>query len=84
MFQGFTLGRHVKLVEYTGQLLRKGKASMSAHLADIFERLGCSDESWKTRMLKLTADGQPGTLSGSLTAAIGRFYYFFGNLQVKE
>jgi hypothetical protein len=32
----------IKLVDYTGRLFRDGKASISADLAGIFERLGCS------------------------------------------
>jgi hypothetical protein len=54
MFQGFSLGSYVKLLDYTGRLIREGKASMPTDLACIFERLGCSDESWKTRMEKLS------------------------------
>jgi hypothetical protein len=54
MFQGFSLGSYAKLIDYTGRLLREGKASMPTDLACIFERLGCSDESWKTRMDKLS------------------------------
>ncbi len=37
----------VKLVDYTGRLFREGKASISAELAGIFERLGCSAQSWQ-------------------------------------
>ena len=40
MMQDFPLGSYVKLVEYTGRLYRQGKASISAELAGIFERLG--------------------------------------------
>ena len=42
MMQGFSLGSYVQLVDYTGRLFRQGKASISAELAGIFERLGCS------------------------------------------
>ena len=45
MIQGLSLGSYIKLVDYTGRLIRQGKASMSADLASIFERLGCSDQS---------------------------------------
>jgi hypothetical protein len=53
MMQGFPLGSYVKLVDYTGRLFRKGKASISAELASIFERLGCSAQSWQARLEKL-------------------------------
>jgi len=46
----------VKLVEYTGRLFRQGKASISAELAGIFERLGLSAESWRIGMEKLRGD----------------------------
>ncbi len=51
MMQGFSLGSYIKLVDYTGRLVRQGKASISAELAGIFERLGLSGSSgtgWKS------------------------------------
>jgi hypothetical protein len=42
----------IKLVEYTGQLFRQGKSSISAKLAGIFERLGFTAESWQDAMGK--------------------------------
>jgi hypothetical protein len=42
MVQGFSLESYVQHVDYTGRLFRQGKASISAELAGIFERLGCS------------------------------------------
>jgi hypothetical protein len=42
MMQGISLGSYVKLVDYTGRLFRQGKASISAELAGIVERLGCN------------------------------------------
>jgi hypothetical protein len=54
--QGFPLGSYVKLVEYTGREFRQGKASISAELAGIFERLGCSAENWHNRMQRLNGD----------------------------
>jgi hypothetical protein len=42
MMQGISLGSYVKLVDSTGRLFRQGKASISAELAGIFERLGCN------------------------------------------
>ena len=56
MIQGFPLGSYVKLVEYTGRLFRQGKASISAELAGIFERLGFTAESWRDGMDKLRGE----------------------------
>ncbi len=56
MLQGFPLGSYVKLVEFTGRLFRQGKASISAELAGIFERLGMSDETWRDGMDKLRGE----------------------------
>ena len=56
MIQGFPLGSYVKLVDYTGRLFRQRKASISADLAGIFERLGCSAHSWQARLEKLNGD----------------------------
>ena len=56
MMQGFPLGTHVKLVEYTGRLFRQGKAAISAELAGIFDRLGVSADSWQIQIKKLRGD----------------------------
>jgi hypothetical protein len=56
MMQGFPLGSYVKLVEFTGRLFRQGKASISADLAGIFERLGCSAQTWQTGIDKLRGE----------------------------
>jgi hypothetical protein len=56
MIQGFPLGSYVKLVDYTGRLFRQRKASISSELAGIFERLGCSAQSWQARLEKLKGD----------------------------
>jgi hypothetical protein len=57
------LGSYVQLVDYTGRLFRQGKASISAELAGIFERLGCSAQSWQRRLERLR-DGR----------LVGRFF----------
>lgn len=54
MLEGFTLGNYLMLVEYTGRLVREGKASIASELADIFARLGFSVDAWQTRLLKLS------------------------------
>jgi hypothetical protein len=57
MILGFSLGSYVKLVDYTGRLFREGKASISAELAEVFERLGCSAQSWQIQIEKLCGIG---------------------------
>ena len=52
-------------VDYTGRLFREGKASISAKLAGIFERLGSRAENWQARMEKL----RTGRLYGRFFAA---------------
>jgi len=54
MLEGCTLGNYLMLVEYTGRLLRDGKASISAELSGIFDRLGSSADVWQTRMQRLS------------------------------
>ncbi|MEQ1831358.1 MAG: hypothetical protein ABL921_35760, partial [Pirellula sp.] len=65
MRDGFTLGQYLMLVEYTGRMLREGKAAISSEVADIFARLGCTPETWGVRMTKLTG----GRLLGRFLAA---------------
>ena len=54
MLDGFSLGSYLMLVEYTGRLLRTGKAKIGSELAEVFARLGCSAERWQMRMNKLS------------------------------
>jgi hypothetical protein len=44
------------MVDYTGRLFRQGKASISAELAGIFERLQCSAQSRQKRLERLRGD----------------------------
>jgi hypothetical protein len=44
------------LVDYTGRRFRLGKASISAELAGIFERLGFIAETWRDAMGKLRGE----------------------------
>jgi hypothetical protein len=44
---------YAQLVDYTARLFRQGKASISAELAGIFERLECTAQNWQNRMEKL-------------------------------
>jgi len=50
MITGFSLRSYVMLVDYTGRLFREGKASISAELSGVFERLGCSAQSWQIQI----------------------------------
>ena len=45
-----------QLVHHTGRLFREGKASISAELAGMFERLGYDAQSWQTQIKKLCGD----------------------------
>lgn len=65
MRSGFSLGQYLMLVEYTGRMLRDGKAAISFEVADIFTRLGCTPETWKVRLNKLSG----GRLLGRFLAA---------------
>ncbi len=56
MIEGFSLGNYLLLVEYTGKLIRDGKAVISSELAGIFERLGSDAQTWQARLHKLVAD----------------------------
>jgi hypothetical protein len=53
MIEGFSLGSYLLVVDYTGRLYRKEKAAISAELAGVFDRLGCTGERWSARMEKL-------------------------------
>src|SRR5208337_4401039 len=65
MLEGFSLGNYLLLVEYTGRMLREGKAAISGELARVFERLGSNAENWQGRLQKLAA----GRLLGRFFAA---------------
>jgi REP element-mobilizing transposase RayT len=54
MLEGFSLGSYLLLVDYTGRLFRKGKATISRELSGVFDRLGSSAESWWARLEKLS------------------------------
>jgi hypothetical protein len=65
MLEGFSLGSYLLLVDYTGRLFRDGKATISRKLSRIFDRLGATDESWWSRLEKLST----GRLLGRFLAA---------------
>jgi hypothetical protein len=65
LLEGFTLGNYLLLVDYTGRLVREGKAAMSRELGEILERLGNNVENWEARPVKLSG----GRLLGRFVAA---------------
>ena len=70
MIQGFPLESYVNLVEYTGRLFRQGKASISAELSGIFDRLNCSAQSWHKRTERLGGDRSLGRFFASTRARL--------------
>jgi len=53
MLDGYSLGSYLLLVDYTSRLCRDGKASLSADVAPIFERLGTNSDTWAQQMRQL-------------------------------
>ena len=53
ILEKFTLGNYLLLVDYTGRLVRKGKARISDDIRDVFERLDSSIEFWTDRLQKM-------------------------------
>jgi hypothetical protein len=65
MLEGFSLGSYLLLVDYSGRVFREGKAMISRELAEIFERIGSTAETWQARLEKLSK----GHLLGRFLAA---------------
>jgi REP element-mobilizing transposase RayT len=65
MLEGFSLGNYLLMVDYTGRLFREGKAAISRELAEIFQRIGTTAETWQARLEKL----RKGRLLGRFFAA---------------
>ena len=72
MLEGFTLGNYLMLVEHTGRLLRTGKATITAEVADILERIGSSTEAWQSRMLRFRGGRLLGRFIAGSREAIDR------------
>ena len=53
MLEKFILGNYLALVEYTGRLIRQGKARIRDNIRPIFERLNTSIEFWTDRLKKM-------------------------------
>ena len=58
------------LIDYTGRLIRNGKASISAEIAGILERLNSSAQSWRNRMEKLGGNRLMGRFFASSRAKL--------------
>ena len=70
MIPGFSLGSYLNLVDYTGRLFREEKASISAELAGIFERLGCSTQGWQIQINRLCGDRLVGRFFAASSAKL--------------
>ena len=70
MIQGCTLGNYLALVEYTGRLIRHGKATISSDLEDIFVRLGSSAQAWQKRMVRMSGSKLIGRFIASTREAL--------------
>jgi hypothetical protein len=53
MISGFSLAQYLQLVDWTGHLVREGKASVSVQVGSILERLGTSVETWTSTLQRL-------------------------------
>jgi hypothetical protein len=71
MITGFPLGSYVRLVDFTARLFRPGKATISAELAGIFDRLGTNARSWQVKMKKLRASRLFGRVFAASQAKLG-------------
>src|SRR5262249_22260506 len=54
MLEGLSLGSYLSLVDFTGRLFRDGKATISAELSGILERLGSNVDRWWSLLEKLS------------------------------
>lgn len=55
MLETFSLGSYLMLLDYTGRLVRHGKARMNATVKDVFSRLKTNSEMWHQRIGKMLA-----------------------------
>jgi len=69
LWESFSLGSYLQVLDYTSRLDRRGKARLSAGVRDLFERLGTSEQSWTERLKQL------------LTSKSLRGRYFAGDRQ---
>jgi REP element-mobilizing transposase RayT len=57
MLETFSLGSYLLLLDYTGRLVRHGKARINATVKDVFSRLKTNSEMWHQRIGKMLASG---------------------------
>jgi len=77
MLEGFSLGNYLLLVNYTGRLFRKGNAAISREVAEVFDRLGTTAETWQAWKRAIRFPRLPRTYRAALArlqAACGRGY----------
>jgi hypothetical protein len=53
MLEGLSLGSYLLVVDYTGRLVREGKAAISAEVLGILHRVGITLEEWQARLERL-------------------------------
>jgi len=58
MFEGFSLGSYLLVVDYTSRRLRPGKASVPREVEEILSRLDSDAETWSDRIKRLFAGGR--------------------------
>ena len=59
LFEGFSLGSYLQLVDWTSRLVRQGKARVSHHVAALLDRLGTCADSWQATMRRLFTTSRP-------------------------
>ncbi|MGZ0167294.1 MAG: hypothetical protein ACKVII_25510, partial [Planctomycetales bacterium] len=68
------LASYLRLLDWSGRLLRRGKARMPAEVAGILERLGSNGDLWQARLKKLRQnDRMFGVVFATSRAAINNF-----------
>ena len=73
MIEALSLGNYLLLVDYTGRLFRHGKATISAEMSAILERIGTNSERWWSRIEKLS-QGRWGDSSPRPASACARWH----------
>ena len=53
MLDSFGLGSYLQLLDYTGRLVRRGRARVSPDVQSILDQLGTSKELWSATVLEL-------------------------------
>lgn len=53
MFEGFSIGSYLLVVDYTSRQVRPGKASVPAEVSEILDRLDSDADTWSARLKRL-------------------------------